>query len=375
MKNKKILIAGGSGFIGQGVAKYFGMENEIIILTRNNMRHHSNLYQTTQLQASEGYKIKYCKWDGKSIGDWMKELAAADIVINLTGKSVNCRYHQKQKREIIKSRIDATNIIGDAIRTCVHPPKLWINAASATIYRNTFDRPNDEFNGIISELKSQNMPWTFLDQVRYYKNRLIASVIHGKQSKQYRELKLDFSVQVCKEWEKAFFDQRMPFTRKVALRTAITLGKGGVITPYLNLCKYGLGGKQGDGAQMYSWVHIEDVCRLIEWLYENNEVEGIYNCAAPNAVTNKIFMKKLRETTQHPFGLPAPAWLLELGAWLIGTETELMLKSRWVFPTRSLNEGFVYKYETLDNALEEIVSTLRQKHIACSGHHIWSRTW
>jgi NAD dependent epimerase/dehydratase family enzyme len=361
MQNKKIVIAGGTGFIGQAIAKYFGKENDIIILTRNKMRHDSNLYQPTLLRASDGYRMKYGEWDGKTTGNWVKELEAVDILINLSGKSVNCRYHDKQKRQILNSRIDATKVLGEAIKNCIQPPKLWINAASATIYRNTFDRANDEFNGIISELKSQNIPWTLLDAVRYRKNRLIASFLHGKHSRQYRELQLDFSVQVCKEWEKVFFDQRTPFTRKVALRTAITLGRGGVITPYLILCKYALGGKQGDGGQMYSWVHIEDVCRMIEWLYEKKDAEGIYNCVSPNAVPNKIFMKQLRKATGHTIGLPAPAWLLEFGAWLIGTETELMLKSRWVFPRRSQNEGFVYKYETLGTALGEIVSTLPRK--------------
>ena len=361
MKNKKIIITGGTGFIGQGIAKYFGKENEIVILSRGAVNHENNYYDSRLLQASDGYRLKYCDWTGKNLGDWQKELEGADIVINLSGKSVNCRYHDKQMRDIVDSRVNATSIIGEAIRLCTRPPKLWINAASATIYRNTFDRPNDEYNGIISEMKKENMPWSFLDRVRYRKNRLITSLIHGKNSPKYQNLDLDFSVQVCKQWEKTFFDQRTPFTRKIALRTAITLGEGGVITPYLNLCKFGLGGKHGDGSQMYSWVHIEDVCRMIEWLLEKKEAEGIYNCVAPNAITNKTFMATLRKITGHIVGLPAPAWLLELGAWLIRTETELMLKSRWVYPRRSLQEGFVYKYDTVDKAIREIISHLPRR--------------
>lgn len=361
MTNKKIVIAGGSGFIGQGIAKYFGKGNDIVIIGRNAVHHDNNAYQSEHVTAADGYRVQYLTWDAHHLGGWSKALEGADIVINLAGKSVNCRYHRKQKKVIVESRTNATSIIGEAIRSCIHPPKLWINAASATIYRNTFDRPNDEYNGIISEVKRENMPWSLLDRIRYRKNRFVAALLHGKNSSEYHSLDLDFSIQVCKQWEKTFFDQRTPFTRKVALRTAITLGKGGVITPYLNLCKFGLGGKHGSGKQMYSWVHIEDVCRMIEWMYENKEAEGVYNCVAPNAITNESFMQTLRKFTGHKVGLAAPAWLLELGAWLIGTETELMLKSRWVAPTRSLREGFVYRYDTVDKALNEIVSNLPRK--------------
>jgi uncharacterized protein len=355
MKNKKIVIAGGSGFIGQAIACFFGKENEIIILGRSVKNHENNLYDANKAE-SLSCSIKQITWDGKTLGDWVRQLEGADIVINLTGKSVNCRYHAKQKKEIIGSRINATKAMGKAIRQCVHPPKLWINAASATIYRHSIDHPQDEYNGVISEMKKDNMPWSFIDQLRSQKNRFVTSLFYGKKSRHYKDLDLDFSVLVCKEWEKTFFEQRSPFTRKVALRTAITLGKGGVITPYLNLCKFGLGGSQGTGQQMFSWVHIEDVCRFIEWLYYNKEVEGIYNCVSPHAVKNSYLMQALRKAIGKNFGLSGPAWLLEFGAWVIRTETELMLKSRWVYPKRSQDEGFVYKYLRIEQAIDEIVN-------------------
>ena len=164
----------------------------------------------------------------------------------------------------------------------------------------------------------------------------------------------DFSVKVVKDWEKVFFSQSTPGTRKVALRTAITLGKGGVMVPYLNLCKAGLGGRHGSGKQMFSWVHINDFAGMIEWLFENNS-EGVYNCVSPNAVSNKEFIKTLCNAIGRKFAIPSPAWLLELGAFIIGTETELMLKSRWVIPARALKEGFKFQYPYLENAIADIV--------------------
>ncbi|MDP4261128.1 MAG: DUF1731 domain-containing protein [Bacteroidota bacterium] len=359
MRNKKIIIAGGSGFIGQSLANYFGKENEVVILGRQSGDRHKNSYHQKLLPASGEYKLCYVKWNGRDVEEtWSKEINGADIVINLAGKSVNCRYHKKQKKEIFDSRTYATKAIGEAIRRATQPPKLWVNAASATIYKDTHDLPNDEFTGKISDWKKDNMPYNLIDHIRYRKNRLLARLLHGRNSVSYKELELDFSVRVCKLWEKTFFDQATPATRKIALRTAITLGKGGVITPYLNLCKFGLGGKHGNGQQMFSWVHEEDVARMIEWLFENGKTEGVYNCVAPNVVSNYSFLKTLRQVTGHRIGLPASTWMLEAGALMIGTETELMLKSRWVIPARALQEGFTFKYSLLKDAFEQIIAGL-----------------
>lgn len=217
---------------------------------------------------------------------------------------------------------DATRAIGLAIREVAVPPKLWINAASATIYRHAADRPQDEYTG---------------------------------------EFGNGFSVQVCQLWEKTFEEQRTPFTRKVALRMAITLGEGGVIIPYLNLLKCWLGGHQGNGRQMYSWVHIEDVCRSIDWFFDHPELEGAYNISAPEPVSNREFMATLRKTTRHRIGLPAYTWMLTIGAALIGTETELILKSRWVLPAKLAGTGFDFQYPQLDKALTSIIAKIPRR--------------
>jgi uncharacterized protein (TIGR01777 family) len=309
MKNKKIIIAGGTGFIGQGLIKYFGEHNDIIVLTRH-----------PQVNRD---RVKYVWWDGETLHGWEKNLEKADLLINLAGKSVNCRYTEKNKQEIFDSRTASTRILGEAINTLEHAPKLWVNAGSATIYRHAQDRPMDEFTGEIQD---------------------------------------DFSVQVCKRWEAAINGIDTPHTRKVILRIAITLGAdGGVIHPYLNMVKFGLGGYQGNGRQLYSWVHITDVCRMIEWLHEHPEQAGTYNCSAPNPISNRQFMQTLRKAAGQSFGLPATSWMLSIGACLVGTEKELLLKSRWVIPTRALQAGFTFKYAHVQQALENIIAQLPRR--------------
>ena len=321
MNNKKIILAGGTGFMGQEMTKYFGKENKIIILTRQvNEKTNRNDYDL--LSVNDLKNVSFIKWDGKTSGEWVNEMNDADLVINLAGKSVNCRYNEKNKNEIFDSRTDAVKAIGDAINTCDRPPSVWINASSATIYRHAMDRPQDEYTG---------------------------------------EFQDDFSVQVCKRWEKTFYDQQTPQTRKVALRMAITLGPGGILIPYFNLLKFGLGGKQASGKQMYSWVHIEDNCRMIEWTYDHKEIIGTYNSSSPNPVTNEEFMRIFRKVTGHIIGLPAYKWMLQIGAPLIGTELELVLKSRWVLPTRILETGFQFKHPLLEEALSDIISKVPRK--------------
>ena len=317
MKNKKIIIAGGMGFIGQEITRYFGAENEIVILSRGLQHEKTNAFGHPVIGGNEYPRLQYVQWDGATLGDWTKELEAADVIINLAGKTVNCRYNEKNKKAIFDSRTNAVKAIGLAIQQTTIPPKLWLNAASSTIYPHATDTPRDE---------------SFTD-------------FHN-----------DFSVQVCQLWEKTFDEQRTPFTRKVILRMAITLGAGGVMTPYFNLLKFALGGQQGNGKQMYSWIHVEDTCRMIEWIFEHDELEGMYNCCSPNPVSNRSFMQTLRKVTRTRIALPAFEWMLKIGAKLIGTEPELILKSRWVLPTKILKTGFQFKYPQLEDAFKDIVS-------------------
>lgn len=308
MENKTIVIAGGTGFIGEGLIDHFSTNNRLFILTRSPQQDRPN--------------VTYVYWDGYRVREWVKCLEGADLLINLAGKSVNCRYTEANKAAIFASRVDSTRVLGKAIMQAENPPALWINSGSATIYRHAEDRPMDEFTG---------------------------------------EMENDFSVQVCKLWEQTFNDITLPATRKVILRIAVTLGKGGVMEPYLNLVKFGLGGRQGNGKQMFSWVHIEDLARMMEWIYEHRECSGTYNCAAPNPVTNTEFMRTLRNVTGHAFGLPAFEWMLKIGAVLICTETELLLKSRWVLPARISQAGFTFKYPRLKEAFADIVSALPRR--------------
>ena len=227
------------------------------------------------------------------------------MLVNLAGRTVNCRYNDSNKKEILDSRVNSTEILGEAIAQCNQPPKLWINSSTATIYRHAEDCPQSD-SGDIGE---------------------------------------GFSVGIAKAWEEAFFSAKTPDSvRKVAIRTSMVLAdEPGTVYSYLaNLARYGLGGKVGSGKQMVSWIHIQDFCRAIDWLIENDEISGPINVTAPDPVCNAELMKRMRKHVGMPIGLPATKWMAEIGAFLLRTETELILKSRWVVPTKLLEKGFVF---------------------------------
>ncbi len=292
---KKIVIAGGTGFVGKYLARKFKESgNEVIIISR---------------------QPAHVNWiDPEAISVALED---AEMLINLAGKSVDCRYNDKNRKEIFGSRIETTKALGEAVLLCKNPPKLWINSSTATIYRHAEDRPMTESTG---------------------------------------EIGTGFSVNVATNWEKTFFDFKLPHTRQVALRMAIVLGKdGGVMRPLKNLVRFGLGGKQGYGNQMFSWIHIEDLFNVILYLQKNNSLTGVFNTSAPNPVTNGTLMHLLWKKMGMHIGLPTPVWLLKMGAVFIKTETELVLKSRWVVPERLLQSGFTFSYPTLNDALNNIL--------------------
>ncbi|MBL0103535.1 MAG: TIGR01777 family protein [Bacteroidetes bacterium] len=300
--NSKLILAGGSGQIGRALLKYLKDDyDEIVVLTRG-----------------KEYKAENClfvRWDGKTKGEWFTHLENADVLINLTGKNVNCRYTEKNKKEIFDSRTNSIEILAAACRDCINPPKLWIQSASATLYRHALDRPMDEFD---------------------------------------HEVGSGFSVDVCKKWEGTFWEQTKDFPqmRKVVLRISMVLSKDDGVYPRLkNLVRAGLGGKQGNGKQMVSWVHEADVAGVIKWISTHEEKAGVYNCTSPEPVSNSQFMLEMRKSLHSKIGLPSPKWLLEMGAILIGTETELVLKSRWVLPTRLGAEKYKFQFPKLDSAL------------------------
>jgi uncharacterized protein (TIGR01777 family) len=294
--NTKIVIAGGTGFVGKYLAeKFITTGYEVIIISRQNNHIHWN--DTTAI---------------------IMALENATMLINLAGKSVDCRYNEKNKKEIYDSRIDTTTILGVALQQCKNPPELWINSSTATIYRHAEDQPMTEVNGEI-----------------------------GK----------GFSVNVATNWEKTFFNFKLPATRQIALRMAIVLGKqGGVIPKIKNLVRFGLGGKQGKGNQMFSWIHIEDLYKIIVFVQAKKELSGVVNTASPNPVNNATLMKTCCNSMKMPIALPAPVWLLQFGAILIKTETELILKSRWVIPERLMQSGYTFTYAHIEQALENIIN-------------------
>lgn len=302
MKSNKLIIAAGTGFLGQVLTNHFKDKfEEIIILTRGK----SKINDT----------IKYVNWNAKTFSGWEKELENASVLINLTGKSVDCRYTKKNKKEILLSRIESTKILNKAVTQCTNPPKHWLNSSTATIYRFSLDKEMDERNGEIGN---------------------------------------DFSMNVAQSWEKAFFKTETPNTLKTALRTSIVLGKnGGAYVPLKTLAKLGFGGKQGKGNQFISWIHEKDFARAIDFIIEK-EITGVINVVSSKPITNKDFMTILRKSVGTLFGVPINEPLLKIGSIIIKTESELVLKSRNVIPKRLLENGFQFKFDSLEKALKNL---------------------
>jgi len=297
----KIVLAGGSGFCGRALRAFFvARGDEVVVLSRS---------------AGEGRVV----WDGKTAGDWCRELEGAQALINLAGRTVDCRYTERNRTEILNSRVDSTRVLGEAIAACAEPPRVWLNSSTATIYPDTRGElpANDESN----------------------------------------EPGEDFSMNVAKAWEAAFFEHARVGVRQVALRTCIVLGKGGgAFVPLRNLTRLWLGGHQGDGSQWVTWMHIDDFVQQVVFLLEREDVSGPVNCTGVQPVSNRAFMAALRSACGRSWGLPQPAGLVKFGAVFVRTESELVLKSRKVVSAKLADAGYQWRWPELGPALADLCS-------------------
>jgi hypothetical protein len=315
----KVIIPGGSGQVGTLLARAFHQQgHDVVVLSRT--PHPTPWRQVT--------------WDSASIGPWAAELEHADVVINLAGRSVNCRYTPQNRKLIYESRLRSTQVVGKAIARAANPPKVWLQASTATIYAHRYDTDNDERTGLIGGTED-DVPDTWR-----------------------------FSVEVARAWEQAAQAIPLPRTRVVLLRSAMTMSPdhGGVFDVLLGLVRVGLGGSVGGGRQYVSWIHDQDFIRAIVWLIEHEDLAGAINLAAPVPLPQGEFMRILRAAWGMPLGVPATKWMSEIGALALGTETELVLKSRRVTPGRLLQSGFHFQFPTWEAAAQDLCQRWREHH-------------
>jgi uncharacterized protein len=310
----KIVIPGGSGFLGKSLVKYFADQgHELVVLSRT---------------AGTKVNCRCVSWDGQHMGPWADELEGADVVINLSGRSVNCRATPTNRRQMIDSRVFSTRVIGEAIQACNKPPTVWMNSSTATIYKHRFDNPNDEATGLYGP---------------------------------HPDAKDEYALKIANAWENAFENVTLERTRKIVLRTALVLGteEGGVYKVLRRLVRLRLGGKMGTGKQLVSWIHSNDFCAIVDHFITNQDSEGIYNICSPNPLSNRDMMNAFRNELSVTIGLPANEWMLEIGAFFIRTETELIIKSRYVVPGRLLEENYHFKFPMFDQAIHDIEAQLK----------------
>ena len=313
----KIVIPGGSGQVGRILARHFhAAGHAVTVLSRN--------------PYAAPWRV-VC-WDGATPGGWIDELEESDVCINLTGRSVNCRYNAANRRLIYESRIESTRLLNRVIASMNRAPRLWVNASTATIYRHAMDRPMNESDGEMGG-NEPGAPDTW-----------------------------NFSIRVAKAWEEAFFATPTPRTRKIAIRSALTLSpdRGGVFDVLLGLVRHGLGGRQGTGVQFVSWIHESDFVRAVDLLIADEKFTGVVNLASPHPLPNHDFMHALRDAWGIRFGLPSTRWMIEIGTWVMSTESELVLKSRRVVPGRLLAAGFQFLHPEWPSAARELVARWRQ---------------
>ena len=311
---RRVVIAGGTGFIGTFLQERLAARDyDIVVLTRHP-------------KPDQG-RVRCAQWDARSTGDWTGELDGADAIINLTGRSVNCRYNQQNRREILASRVESTRVLGEAIARSRDPPPLWLNMSTATIYKHTFDRPMDEATGIIEATP---------------------------------EAKDAFSIDVALAWEQTFNDAPTPATRKVAMRTAMVFAAndGGVYRTLRSLARWGLGGPIAGGHQFISWIHEEDYTRAVEWLIDH-DLSGPVNLASPNPIPQGDMMRIILRERGMPFGMHTTGWMMEIAAFVHRTEAELIIKSRRVVPAKLQASGFEFHLPKMEDAVHEIEGRIR----------------
>ncbi|WP_406418191.1 TIGR01777 family oxidoreductase [Streptomyces sp. NBC_01614] len=314
----KIVIPGGTGQVGAVLNRALSSAgHEVVVLTRRPTR------------DGEVY------WDGETLGPWAAAIDGSDVVINLAGRSVSCRYTAPNLQAMMDSRVHSTQVVGEAIASAARPPRIWLQMSTATIYAHRFDAPNDEATGIIGGSEP--------DVPDYWA----------------------YSIDIARSWERAQEEADTPHTRKVALRSAMVMSpdRGGVLDMLLRLARLGLGGPVAGGGQYISWIHDRDFVRAVEFLIEREDLVGPVNIAAPEPLPQRAFMRDLRSASRVPVGLPATRWMAEIGAFALRSDTELLLKSRRVVPGRLLDAGFAFEYARWPEAADDLVRRVRQRRL------------
>lgn len=314
----KIVIPGGTGQVGTALARAFTDDgHEVVVLSRK----------------PEKADWRNVVWDAETLGLWASELDGADVVINLAGRSVNCRYTPENRRQIMDSRVRSTRVVGEAIAEAAAPPKVWLQMSTATIYKHRLDAPNDDIDGILGGNEA-GAPDTW-----------------------------NFSIDVATSWERVTNEADTRNTRKVLMRAAMIMGAGkdGIFDTLLGLVKIGLGGTAASGGQYISWIHEQDFIRSVYWLIEHDELSGPINLASPNPLPNKEFMRVLREAWGIKVGLPAAEFMLAIGAFFMRSETELILKSRRVVPRKITDDGFAFDFPNWREAAGDLCRQVRQR--------------
>jgi len=335
----KLILAGATGQIGRILLRDFLRDttasHDLVVLTRDPSAFTSsnlpsplvtNPPTLTAADVTTAPTLRVFRWDARTLGPWSSELDGADAVINLTGRSVNCRYTRRNLAAMLSSRVESTRVIGEAIARAAHPPRVWLQMSTATIYAHRFDAPNDEATGLIGGSEP--------DVPRYW----------------------DKSIEIARAWEETLFSAPTPHTRKVALRSAMVMSpdRAGVFDTLAKLARRGLGGAHGDGRQYVSWIHEHDFTAAIRFLLAREDINGPVNLASPGPVPNATFQTVLRHALLAPIGLRSPACLLKIGAFFLRTDTELLLKSRRVIPGRLLENGFTFRYPDWPSAAIEL---------------------